>query len=78
VRAYTPIGYGHTVSFFLEVGAKALNFYEDYFGVKYPLPKLDFVSFHSMHVRAMENWGCIAFMRDVFLTGPEETTAKLL
>jgi aminopeptidase N len=31
-----------------------------------------------MHVRAMENWGCITFARKVFLTGPEETTAKLL
>ena len=39
---------------------------------------MDFVSLHKMHVRAMENWGCITFLGSVILKDPEHTSATLI
>ncbi|CAB63366.1 Aminopeptidase [Caenorhabditis elegans] len=36
-----------------------LDFYEDYFGIPYPLEKLDVVIVPALSVTAMENWGLI-------------------
>lgn len=36
-----PPGYVHQAHFALDVMARAVPFYENVFGVEYPLPKLD-------------------------------------
>ena len=49
--------------------AEILPFYEDYFGIRFPLPKLDLVvgPGQSQTFEAMENWGAIfGFERDLF------------
>ena len=54
----------------LDAAAHILPYYEDYFGVKYPLPKLDLVAGpgQSQFFGAMENWGAIFFFeRDVII-----------
>jgi aminopeptidase N len=56
--------------FALDAAADLLGFYNDYFGVPYPLPKLDMIAGPgaSQFFGAMENWGAIfAFDRDVLL-----------
>jgi len=40
VRALTPLGKIGQAQFGLDVGRRCLEFYEDYFGLPYPLPKL--------------------------------------
>ena len=47
----------------LDAAAHLLPFYEDYFGVKYPLPKLDLIAGpgSSQFFGAMENWGAIFY-----------------
>jgi aminopeptidase N len=47
----------------LDAAAHILPFYEDYFGVKYPLPKLDLIGApgSSQFFSAMENWGAIFY-----------------
>lgn len=44
-----------------EVGPRMLSFFENYFGIKYPLPKIDVVALPDFGFNAMENWGLITF-----------------
>lgn len=38
------------------VPARTLSYFEDYFGIAYPLPKLDLVAAPDFAAGAMENW----------------------
>lgn len=59
VRVYTPTGKKQQGLFTLEVAVKALPYYKDYFGIAYPLPKLDLIGIADISVGAMENWGLV-------------------
>jgi aminopeptidase N len=52
------------------LAAEAVDYYENYFKIKYPLPKLDLVALHKMKNRAMENWGCITVLTKILLNDP--------
>src|SRR5690606_17990629 len=58
--------------FALEGSAEVLREYNDYFGVKYPLPKLDNVAAPggSQFFSAMENWGAIFTFEYALLLDP--------
>ena len=43
VRVYTPPTRHYLGQFALEVAVKSLDIYDDFFGVPYPLPKLDMI-----------------------------------
>ena len=60
----------------LDVAAKVLPFYNDYFGVPYPLPKLDLIAApgQSQFFCAMENWGAILYFERAVLIDPKITT----
>jgi aminopeptidase N len=60
----------------LDAEAQILPFYNDYFGVNYPLPKLDNVAGpgQSQFFSAMENWGSIFTFERVLLDDPAITT----
>jgi tricorn protease interacting factor F2/3 len=45
--------------FVLDVGADALEYYQAYFRVPYPLKKLHMIALPEYHTGAMENWGAI-------------------
>jgi aminopeptidase N len=61
--------------FALESAAKLLTFYNDYFGVPYPLPKLDMIAAPGAGgFSAMENWGAILYFEDQLLLNPEWST----
>jgi len=60
----------------LDAAANILPYYQDYFGVKYPLPKLDLVAGpgSSQFFGAMENWGAIFyFERDLEIDAKTST-----
>lgn len=44
-----------------EIAPQILNYFENYFGIPYPLPKMDIVAVPEFGFSAMENWGLIMF-----------------
>ena len=53
--------------------ARALEYFEDTFGVPYPLPKLDQVALPDFEAGAMENWGLITFRESMMLADQTAT-----
>ena len=58
------------------IGPSILEFYESYFNLPYPLPKMDMAAIPDFGAGAMENWGLITYRETSLLFSPEETSAK--
>ncbi|MBR2710643.1 M1 family metallopeptidase [Candidatus Saccharibacteria bacterium] len=61
------------VDFANEIAAKSLEFYDDNFGVPYPLSKLDQVALPDFEAGAMENWGLVTYRESMLLAGKSAT-----
>ena len=70
IRVVTTKGKKERGRYALEAAEKLLPYYNDYFGVKYPLPKLDLIAIPGGFDGAMENWGCITFGEALLLFDP--------
>jgi aminopeptidase N len=60
----------------LESSQQILDYYNDYFGQPYPLPKLDHVAVPGGFGGAMENWGGITYYESRLLFDPEKSSAE--
>uniref|UniRef100_A0AAY4BIF8 Leucyl/cystinyl aminopeptidase n=1 Tax=Denticeps clupeoides TaxID=299321 RepID=A0AAY4BIF8_9TELE len=58
----------------LDAAVKLLAFYNTFFGIKYPLSKLDLVAIPDFLAGAMENWGLITFREATLLIGNHSST----
>jgi tricorn protease interacting factor F2/3 len=74
VRVATLPGMKPYAAFGLEFGRKSLAFSEDYYGIPYPLPKMDLIAIPDFAFGAMENWGAITFRENLLLHYPEITS----
>ena len=72
IRAITTPGKKQYAKLPISYAKKFIAFYERYFGVKYPLPKVDLIGVPDFAAGAMENWGAITF-RETALLGDEKT-----
>lgn len=45
----------------LKIGPAILKFYEQFFQINFPLPKMDMVALPDFAAGAMENWGLITY-----------------
>jgi len=64
----------NTLDFALDIATRSIDFYDEYFGVKYPLPKSDHVALPDFSSGAMENWGLITYRESCLLADPELTS----
>jgi aminopeptidase N len=60
----------------LATAEQLLRYYNDYFGVKYPLPKLDLVAAPGDVSGSMENWGAILFSQSNVIFDPKLSSAS--
>ncbi len=70
----TPAQPAAALDFPLEVAVRAIEFYEEYYGVAYPLPKADHVALPDFSSGAMENWGLITYREIALLADPATTS----
>jgi len=75
VRVYVPLGKKEQGTFALEVATKTLPYYEEYFGIDYPLPKIDLLAIPDFAAGAMENWGCVTYRETALLVDPKNSSA---
>jgi aminopeptidase N/puromycin-sensitive aminopeptidase len=59
----------------LEATKAILHYYNNYYGIKYPLPKLDNIAVPDFQAGAMENWGAIIYRETALLV--DEKTASV-
>jgi aminopeptidase N len=61
----------------MNAAAKILPYYNDYFGVKYPLPKMDLIAVPgNFAAGAMENWGGLTFIDNALLFDPATSSPQ--
>ena len=76
IRVVTTKGNKSKGKFSLELGKKLLASYEKYFGIKFPLPKLDLIAIPDFAAGAMENWGAITFRETILLYDPKTSSTR--
>jgi aminopeptidase N len=76
VRVIATKGKAELGRYALEVSARILRYYNDYFGVPYPLPKLDQIAIPGGFGGAMENWGAITYYEPALLFDPNNSSAE--
>ena len=72
----TPAQRPESLDFALDHAVKTIEFFDEYFGVAYPLPKSDHVALPDFSSGAMENWGLITYREIALLADPATTTVS--
>lgn len=70
-KAHKP----EALDFALDTTKRSIEFFNDYYGVPYPLPKCDMVAILDFSAAAMENWGLVTY-REPFLLADPDTTSQ--
>ena len=76
IRVIATKGKAEMGRYALEATAQILQYYNDYFGVLYPLPKLDQIALPGGFGGAMENWGGITYYESKLLFDPKSSSAE--
>ena len=71
----TPPGRSSAGRFSLDVGERAIEYFNDYYAEPYPLPKLHLLAIPQFGSGAMENWGAIAFQEYLLLHDDRSTAS---
>lgn len=70
----TPAQRAESFDFALDHAVKTIEFFDEYFGVPYPLEKSDHVALPDFSSGAMENWGLVTYREMALLADPATTT----
>ena len=77
IRVWATKGKEHLGQFALENSINALSYMNEYFGIDYPLPKMDHIAIPDFAAGAMENWGAITYRETALLYDPENSAAQI-
>ncbi|EGD82277.1 puromycin-sensitive aminopeptidase-like protein [Salpingoeca rosetta] len=77
MRCYSTPGMVDRARFALDCGVKCLDLYDDYFGIAFPLPKMDMIAIPDFAAGAMENWGLVTYREvDLLVDEASATSAQ--
>ena len=75
VGVWTTRGKENQAGFALDTSVKLLGYFNEYFSIPYPLPKLDHIAIPDFAAGAMENWGCVTYRETALLVDTENSSA---
>ena len=75
VAVWTTPGKENQAGFALDTSVKLLGYFNEYFGIPYPLAKLDHIAIPDFAAGAMENWGAVTYRETALLVDPENSSA---
>ncbi len=76
VRVWTTRGKEGQGRFALDTAVDLLGYFNDYFGIPYPLEKLDHIALPDFAAGAMENWGAVTYREVALLFDPQSSAAS--
>ncbi|MFQ5875096.1 MAG: M1 family metallopeptidase, partial [Dehalococcoidia bacterium] len=76
VRVWATRGKEELGRFALDNAVRILAYFNDYFGIPFPLKKLDHIAIPDFAAGAMENWGAITYREAVLLFDPQNSAAN--
>ncbi|KAJ1361682.1 pp2a multicopy suppressor [Parelaphostrongylus tenuis] len=76
IRVYTVPGKRCQGTYSLDLAAKAIDWYTDWFGIENPLPKCDLVAIPDFSMGAMENWGLVTYREVALLIDPSKSSTR--
>jgi len=76
VCVYTPQGETCQGEYALTMAVKSLDYFKEFFGLGYTLPKMDMVAVPDFYIGAMENWGLLTFRETALLFHPSDGTVR--
>jgi len=76
VCVFTPQGETAQGEYALSMATKSLDYFKEFFGLGYTLPKMDMVAVPDFYIGAMENWGLLTFRETALLFHPSEGTLR--
>ncbi|GAB0087436.1 Aminopeptidase [Sergentomyia squamirostris] len=75
LRVFATPNQINKTEFALNTGVGITEFYIQYFGIEYPLPKLDMIAIPDFVSGAMETWGLVTYRETALLYDPEISSA---
>ena len=77
IGVVTTEGKGASTAFPLQASRDLLRYYNHYFGIPYPLPKLDQIAIPGGFNGAMENWGAVVYNEPTLLYDPKKSPERV-
>jgi aminopeptidase N len=71
LSVYATHGKAYESKYALSVMKDLMPYYDSYYGIKFPLPKLDTIAIPGGFLGAMENWGGITYNESTILWDPK-------
>ncbi|KAG0714486.1 Endoplasmic reticulum aminopeptidase 1 [Chionoecetes opilio] len=75
VSVFAPPTMISQAGYALQVASHIFDFYNNFFGVKYPLPKQDLIAIPDFGAGAMENWGLITYRETALMFDGNHTSS---